>query len=135
LDAGRWLATLKDGRLTLDRLGGTGAEPVRDVFTMPKACDGVPELAASLHSLGSVVRFRHADLWDAIGTSIIRQVIRAGQSKKRVHSGVGLACGLVEDQDRIVRRVGFDVGRLGSIIIGCPPSSRPMRSSLRSLSS
>jgi DNA-3-methyladenine glycosylase II len=82
LDAGRWLATLQDGKLTLDRLSGTGAEPVRDVFTTPNVVTGVPELATSLRSLGSVVRFRNADLWDAIGTSIIRQVIRAGQSKK-----------------------------------------------------
>ncbi|MGH4012583.1 MAG: hypothetical protein ACRDSL_01320 [Pseudonocardiaceae bacterium] len=42
----------------------------------------VPELAIALKQLGTVVRFRNADLWDAIGTAIIRQVIRAGQSKK-----------------------------------------------------
>ncbi|WP_206443157.1 hypothetical protein [Candidatus Protofrankia californiensis] len=81
-DGGRWLATLQDGRLTLDRLSGAGAEPIRDVFTTPEAFADVPELATSLRCLGSVVRFRNADLWDAIGTSIIRQVIRAGQSKK-----------------------------------------------------
>lgn len=79
---GRWLATVQDGKLTLDRLSGTGTEPVRDVFTTPKVFTGAPELATSLRSLGSVVRFRNADLWDAIGTSITRQVIRAGQSKK-----------------------------------------------------
>lgn len=86
LEAGRWLATLQDGKLTLDRLSGTGSEPVRDVFMTPKVCTGVPELATSLRSLGSVVRFRNADLWDAIGTSIIRQVIRAGQSEKLYRS-------------------------------------------------
>jgi|SRR5437868_3554630 len=81
-DAGRWLATVQDGKLTLDRLSGSGPEPVRDVFMIPKAYKGIPELATSLNSLGSVMRFRNADLWDAIATSIIRQVIRAGQSKK-----------------------------------------------------
>lgn len=80
-DGGRWLATLQEGRLTLDLLSGTEAEPARDVFMTPNVF-AVPELATSLHSLGSVMRFRNADLWDAIGTSIIRQVIRAGQSKK-----------------------------------------------------
>jgi DNA-3-methyladenine glycosylase II len=81
-DGGRWLATLQDGKLMLDHLSGAEAEPVRDVFTLSKGLNTVPDLTAALRGLGSVVRFRNADLWDAIGTSIIRQVIRAGQSKK-----------------------------------------------------
>lgn len=81
-DNSRWLATLRDGRLTLDRMSGAVAEPLCDYFVMPESFGGVPDLTASLRSLGTVVRFRNADLWDAIGTSIIRQVIRAGQSKK-----------------------------------------------------
>ncbi|MGL5865875.1 MAG: hypothetical protein ACRCYX_08385 [Dermatophilaceae bacterium] len=82
LDASRWLVTLRSGKPTFSRLSGTGAEPMGDVFTISSACISVSELATSLHSLGSVGRFRNADLWDAIGTSVIRQVIRAGQSKK-----------------------------------------------------
>jgi DNA-3-methyladenine glycosylase II len=54
-----------------------------DAFTLSNGwLDEAPELATALASLGTVVRFRNADLWDAIGTAIIRQVIRAGQSKK-----------------------------------------------------
>jgi DNA-3-methyladenine glycosylase II len=82
LDAGRWLATLRESRLEVICLSGSGAEPVADTFTMPKTVGGTPELATALRSLGSVMRFRNSDLWSAIGLSIIRQVIRAGQSKK-----------------------------------------------------
>jgi DNA-3-methyladenine glycosylase II len=38
-------------------------------------------LGPALADLGSVLRVRNADLWDAIGTAIIRQVIRAGQAR------------------------------------------------------
>ena len=38
-------------------------------------------LGRVLADLGPVVRVRNADLWDAIGTAIIRQVIRAGQAR------------------------------------------------------
>jgi DNA-3-methyladenine glycosylase II len=56
---------------------------VLDVFAWPNDVAGkVPEQATALSGLGSVARFRNADLWDAIGTAIIRQVIRAGQSRK-----------------------------------------------------
>lgn len=81
-DGGRWLASLQSGKLTLDRLTGTGAGPMHDVFTLPNTFDDAPELADSLRSLGSVIRLRNPSLWDAISTAVIRQVIRAGQSKK-----------------------------------------------------
>ncbi|MEU4244233.1 hypothetical protein [Actinoplanes sp. NPDC026619] len=38
-------------------------------------------LGDALAELGPVLRVRNADLWDAIGTAIIRQVIRAGQAR------------------------------------------------------
>jgi DNA-3-methyladenine glycosylase II len=38
-------------------------------------------LAPAFNALGTVLRVRNADLWDAIGTAIIRQVIRAGQAR------------------------------------------------------
>ena len=79
---GRWLASVDGGTLTLGPLSTTAAEPARDVFTLPEGLSIVPELVAALHGLGRVVRFRNSDLWDAIGTAVIRQVIRAGQSKK-----------------------------------------------------
>lgn len=39
-------------------------------------------LAETLISMGTVVRWRTPDLWEAIATAIIRQVIRAGQARK-----------------------------------------------------
>jgi DNA-3-methyladenine glycosylase II len=82
-DGCRCLVTVRASRASSrPRTHGT-ATPALDVFTLPDGTvDAIPELAAALISLGSVVRLRNADLWDAIGTAIIRQVIRAGQSKK-----------------------------------------------------
>jgi len=82
-DGGRWFATAGYGALALVALDKRAAEPARDVFTLPTGVLGeVPELATALGTLGAVLRFRNPDPWDAIGTAIIRQVIRAGQSKK-----------------------------------------------------
>jgi DNA-3-methyladenine glycosylase II len=82
-DGGRWLATVRGRTLALDALANGAAKPVCDVFTLSNGLLGkVPELATALGGLGAVVRSRNADLWDAIGTAIIRQVIRAAQSKK-----------------------------------------------------
>lgn len=82
-DGGRWLATTGGGEFALDTLAGGPTEPTWDVYTLPDGSAGeVPELAANLKGLGSVARVRNPDLWDAIGTAIIRQVIRAAQSKK-----------------------------------------------------
>lgn len=80
----RWLAVACGRVVTLDRLTAVPAdEPGADVFTLP---DGLvaplPELTIALGRLGRVARFRTAYLWEAIGTAIIRQVIRAGQAKK-----------------------------------------------------
>lgn len=81
-DGGRWLATVRDGELTFTVLSGSPqVKPATDTFTAPLSMERVPELATALRKLGTVTRFRNADLWEAIGTSIIRQVIRAGQSK------------------------------------------------------
>lgn len=83
LGGGRYMLTVSHGELALHPLVSGSSEPVFDSFVMP---DGVlseiPELATALTRLGTVVRVRNTDLWDAIGTAIIRQVIRAGQSKK-----------------------------------------------------
>lgn len=81
-DGGRWLATVQDCMLAFDPLTGTGAEPMREVFTLSDGLDAVPELATALRGLGSVLRLRNTNLWDAIGVAIIRQVIRAGQAKR-----------------------------------------------------
>lgn len=44
------------------------------------ACTG--ELADALRVEGPVVRLRNPDLWEALATSVIRQVIRASQARK-----------------------------------------------------
>lgn len=81
-DGGRWLAFAERNTFTLTALSD-GSAPARDTFTVSNdIVSEIPELATALRDLGTVVRFRNSDLWDAIGTAIIRQVIRAGQSKK-----------------------------------------------------
>ena len=41
-----------------------------------------PELFQALTALGEVARFRTPDLWEAIATAVIRQVIRARHAKR-----------------------------------------------------
>ncbi|MGH4016231.1 MAG: hypothetical protein ACRDSL_20370 [Pseudonocardiaceae bacterium] len=82
-DGERHLVTVSGSVLVRHSLVSGISEPTLDVFTLSDGTlSEVPELATALVGLGTVVRFRNADLWDAIGTAIIRQVIRAGQSKK-----------------------------------------------------
>ena len=65
------------------RLPGTAGGPVPDTFEVAAAGRGpMAELVASLSALGPVVRYRNPDLWDALATAVVRQVIRAGQSKR-----------------------------------------------------
>jgi DNA-3-methyladenine glycosylase II len=80
---GRWLAVADGGEVKVRHLDGDDREPAVDRFTLPEGAGAdVPELAAALRGLGAVVRYRGADLWQALGTAILRQVIRAAQSKK-----------------------------------------------------
>jgi DNA-3-methyladenine glycosylase II len=82
-DGGRYLVTVSRRELARSPLASSGDTPTLDVFTVSNGVLGeLPELATALAGLGFVVRFRNSDLWDAVGTAIIRQVIRAGQSKK-----------------------------------------------------
>jgi DNA-3-methyladenine glycosylase II len=82
-DGGLWLACVQESGLELRPIVGSGCEPRADVFELPPMQpSGVGELAAALRGLGPVVRLRNGDLWDAVGTAILRQVIRAGQSKR-----------------------------------------------------
>ena len=81
-EGGRYLCTVS-GREIVGQSLTPGGGPILDAFTTPKGhLAKVPELEAALNTLGSVARFRNPDLWDAVGTAIMRQVIRAGQSKK-----------------------------------------------------
>lgn len=75
----------------------SGPDP--GVFTLPSsAAQAVPELAAALGSLGAVARFRNPSLWDALGTAIIRQVVRAAQAQRQYRAfcaayGAPVRCG------------------------------------------
>jgi len=73
--------------------------PRPGVFPLPEsAARDVPELARALGSLGAVARFANPSLWDAIGTAIIRQVIRAAQARAQYRAlcaahGTPVRCG------------------------------------------
>ena len=81
-DGSRWLVASRDHQL-LSVPADSAKRIVLDVFTVPAgAFSGIPELANALGTLGVVARFRTTDLWDAVGTAIIRQVIRAAQARR-----------------------------------------------------
>ena len=80
-----WLLTWTTDALDVE------ATPLRGLTFEPPVIDRISPisptaaplsaLAAAFSELGTVLRVRNADLWDAIGTAIIRQVIRAGQAR------------------------------------------------------
>lgn len=71
-----------DGRhVYLDQIRGEGPAPVLDVIDSASVA-GTDPVALALRAAGPVARLRNPDLWDAIATSIIRQVIRSGQARK-----------------------------------------------------
>jgi DNA-3-methyladenine glycosylase II len=75
------------------------AGPEPGVFVLPASAAGdVPELVWALGSLGAVARFRNPSLWDAVGTAIIRQVVRAAQAQAQYRAlcathGTPVRCG------------------------------------------
>lgn len=83
---GTWLLrAAPDYTATL--VDGTGAAPLVDVYD-PALLEQAPVpagLARALGALGPVRRVRNADLWEALATAIIRQVIRAGQARRMHH--------------------------------------------------
>ena len=84
-DGGQWLVRVNDSELLSLRLITSSGEPRFDVFTLlqPEAmATEAPELFSALAALGTVARFRTSDLWEAIATAIIRQVVRAQQAKR-----------------------------------------------------
>lgn len=80
-----WLvtATSRTGQTEIEfyAVRGEGAEPRFDVFD-PEELSGNGDMAEPLRRDGTVARMANSDLWDAVATSIIRQVIRAGQARK-----------------------------------------------------
>lgn len=83
-DNDTWIAQVTDGTLDLTSLQNATAAPLSDLFLpVPGIRHGVAaQLLTELNSVAPVRRFRNPDLWDAIGTAIIRQVIRASHAKK-----------------------------------------------------
>ncbi|MGH3873325.1 MAG: hypothetical protein ACRDSR_17760 [Pseudonocardiaceae bacterium] len=60
---------------------GASDAPTLDVID-PAVLIGPTAMVASLCTAGTVARWRNPDLWDALVTAIMRQVIRAGQARK-----------------------------------------------------
>lgn len=58
------------------------AAPIVDRFVGVQPPGPLAPLGRALASLGGVLRVRNSDLWDAIGTAVIRQVIRADQARQ-----------------------------------------------------
>ncbi len=78
------VASAEDGcrqRTAVDRVSGDGEAPVVDVVD-PATLTGAGDIVDNLRAAGQVARWRNPDLWDALATSIVRQVIRAGQARK-----------------------------------------------------
>lgn len=62
-------------------VSGEEDAPVLDVVD-PARLTGAGDVVGVLRAAGTVGRWRNPDLWDALATSIVRQVIRAGQARK-----------------------------------------------------
>lgn len=115
---GTWLLT-PDGEARL--IAGTGDAPPVDVYdpaTLNRSALP-PRLAGALAALGPVRRWRNTDLWDALATAIIRQVIRAGQAR-RMHQGFRAAAGdlagatrLMPTPERVVSMTAEEFAALG----------------------
>jgi DNA-3-methyladenine glycosylase II len=69
------------GPCQVNRVSGVGDRPTIDVID-PAAVVGDDDVAVGLRAGGAVARCRNPDLWDALATAIVRQVIRAGQARK-----------------------------------------------------
>ncbi len=81
-----WVLTSTPGNsggydTTAHLVAGAGDPPVADVVD-PATLTCPTAVAAPLREFGTVARWRNPDVWDALATSIVRQVIRAGQARK-----------------------------------------------------
>ena len=121
---GRWLVSADGGQIAFAAITGPGGPPRAEVFAMPAGgLAAVPELGRALGVLGRVARVRNEDLWDAIATAIVRQVIRAGQARRmyrafcaahgeQVRTGNGLFA-LFPSPDTILRLGDADFAAAG----------------------
>ncbi|WP_201294929.1 MULTISPECIES: hypothetical protein [unclassified Nocardiopsis] len=73
--------------ITTTRVGtGTDPAPVVDAYSPTDLSTRTPgTLRDALEAQGPVSRLRNPDLWDALATGIIRQVIRADQARLMYH--------------------------------------------------
>lgn len=73
-----WVAVVAEDRWRVE--GAPALQP--EEFELPALPPSVPaRLADRLRAMGPIVRFRTTDLWEAVATAIIRQVIRADQAR------------------------------------------------------
>src|SRR6185436_13069253 len=84
--ASPWVVYVEGGRVVTshaERPTRRSAPPVLDQFPSDFLADlQLPRsLDKSLRGLGKVGRFRTPSLWEALVTAVLRQVVRAGQSK------------------------------------------------------
>jgi DNA-3-methyladenine glycosylase II len=70
-----------DSDIRIAKTTGSGQAPVLDVLD-PASLTGPKQILAPLQKAGPVGRLRNPDLWDALATSVVRQVIRAVQARK-----------------------------------------------------
>lgn len=81
-----WLITcepIRNGRTRVryELLRGAGAPPPWTLFDCTRLA-GSTALGRRLRAMKVVTRWRNTDLWDALATSIIRQVIRAAHARR-----------------------------------------------------
>jgi DNA-3-methyladenine glycosylase II len=84
-DGGQWLIRVNGCEVLSCPLVASSGEPRFDVFALPRpgmAGREAPELLSALTALGAIARFRTSDLWEAIATTIFRQVVRAPHAKR-----------------------------------------------------
>jgi DNA-3-methyladenine glycosylase II len=67
------------------RVNGIASAPVLDVHK-PADLASADNVVVALREAGPVARLRNPHLWDALATSVVRQVIRAGQARKLYQS-------------------------------------------------
>jgi DNA-3-methyladenine glycosylase II len=84
-DGGQYLVRVNGSELLSLPLLPSSGEPRFDVFDLLRPEAATTEtsgLLSALAGLGAVARFRTPDLWEAIATAIIRQVVRAPHAKR-----------------------------------------------------
>ena len=79
---GKCRASVQKGQLIDFAANAGGRVPELDIFTGPAMIDADCGPVGRLFAGQVIGRFRNPDLWEALATSIIRQVIRADQSRK-----------------------------------------------------